>query len=40
MNDQDDPLLLDHDADGAPTGLVFRKPAALRVLWSPAAVVR
>ncbi len=33
-------LRLDPDADGAPTGLVFRKPAALRVLWSPAAVVR
>ena len=27
-------LRLDPDGDGAPTGLVFRKPAELRVLWS------
>ena len=32
-------LRLDPDRDGAPTGLVFRKPAELRVLWSPSAVV-
>ena len=32
-------LRLDPDGDGAPTGLVFRKPAELRVLWTPSAVV-
>ena len=32
-------LRLDPDRDGAPTGLVFRKPAELRVLWTPSAVV-
>ena len=32
-------LRLDPDRDGTPTGLVFRKPAELRVLWSPSAVV-
>ncbi len=32
-------LRLDPDGDGAPTGLVFRKPAALRVLFSPSTVV-
>ena len=32
-------LRLDPDRDGTPTGLVFRKPAELRVLWTPSAVV-
>ena len=32
-------LRLDPDGDAAPTGLVFRKPAELRVLWATAAVV-
>jgi cytochrome P450 len=32
-------LRLDPRGDGAPTGLVFRKPAELRVLWAPATVV-
>jgi cytochrome P450 len=32
-------LRLDPDHDGTPTGLVFRKPAELRVRWTPSAVV-
>jgi cytochrome P450 len=32
-------LRLDSDAESAPTGLVFRKPAALRVRWRTTAVV-
>ena len=32
-------LRLDPARDGTPTGLVFRKPAELRVLWTPSAVV-
>ena len=32
-------LRLDPDGDSAPTGLVFRKPAELRVRWSPSTVV-
>ena len=32
-------LRLDPNHDGTPTGLVFRKPAELRVLWSASAVV-
>ena len=32
-------LRLDPRGDGAPTGLVFRKPAELRVLWAPVTVV-
>jgi cytochrome P450 len=32
-------LRLDPDRGAAPTGLVFRKPGELRVLWSPSTVV-
>ena len=32
-------LRLDPDGEAAPTGLVFRKPGELRVLWSPSTVV-
>ena len=32
-------LRLDPGGEGGPTGLVFRKPVELRVLWSPSAVV-
>jgi hypothetical protein len=32
-------LRLDPDGEGAPTGLVFRKPPELRVLWTSSAVV-